>query len=154
MNKKLFLVPAFVLIATFAYSGTALADEAEQPWHERIVNQIAAKFGLGEDEVDSAMTEVQAQFRAERQLAMQNRFEERLQSLVDAGTLTTGQAEAWTAKHEEWQAEREAQMTAHREEMQAWFDEQGIDPTVLGPMGMGKDGGMGMGGGRGMHAGW
>lgn len=151
MNKKLFILPALALFALVSYTSVAKAEDTRGPWHEQMVAQIAAKLGVSEDEVDSAMTEVGEQRRAEFQTRMQMSFEERLQTLVDEGKLTEGQREAWTAKHEEWQAEREAERATHREEMQAWFSEQGIDPTVLGPMGMGKGMGMGEGRGMGMH---
>lgn len=149
MNKKLLFIPALALIGLLTYNTTVKADDVQGPWHEQMVQELAAKLGVSEDSVDSAMSELHEQHRAEMQLERQNRFEERLQSLVEEGKLTEGQREAWIAKHEEWQADREAEMASHREEMQAWFAEQGIDPTVLGPMGMGK----GMGGGH-MRGGW
>lgn len=151
MKKRILLpVAALTLAGVLAY-GTARVrarDYGSYPWHQQIVEQFAAKFGVGENEVESALNEVHEQLRIENQVQMQSRFEEQLQNLVEAGELTEGQKEAWIDKHEEWQAEREAQRTAHHDEMQSWFAEQGIDPTVLGPMGMGK----GMGGrGYGMH---
>lgn len=152
MNKKLFLIiPALALIVTLSSSSTVHAEEVEKPWHQQFVSQLAAKFGLGEAEVEGAVTEVQEQYRAERQYRMQAGFEDRLQTLVDEGKLTSGQRDAWIDKHEEMIAEREAEMATHREEMQAWFAQQGIDPALIGPMGQGRGMGEGRGPGMGMH---
>lgn len=142
MNKKLLFIPAIALIAALSYTTIAKADDVTGPWHQQMVSQLAAKLGVSEDSVDSAMTEVGEQRRAERQSRMQVNLEERLQTLVDEGKLTSGQRDAWISKHEEMQAKREAERATHKEEMQAWFTEQGIDPAVLGPIGMG----MGRGG--------
>lgn len=147
MNKKLLIIPALVLLTVLSYTTIAKADEVRAPWHQEMVSQIAAKLGVSDTEVDSAMSEVHEQMRVERQVGMQSRFEERLQTLVSEGKLTEGQREAWIAKHEDMTAEREAERLAHHEEMQAWFEAQGIDPTLLTGLGMG-------GRGRGMHAGW
>jgi len=149
MNKKLLIVPAIALIAAIGYTSVAKAEEVTGPWHSQMVEQLAAKLGVSTDSVDSAMSEIREQNRAEHQLQMQQSFEERLQTLVDEGKLTQGQREAWIAKHEEWTAEREAERATHREEMQAWFEQEGIDPTILGPRGLGK--GMGEGRGMGFH---
>lgn len=152
MNKKLLFIPALLLIGALTYSTVAQADEVAGPWHDQMITQLSAKLGVSEDSVSSAMSEVHEQQRAARQSELQTRFEERLQAMVDEGKLTKGQMDAWLAKHEKWQAEREAERLAHHQEMQAWFAEQGIDPTVLGPMGMGM--GRGDGPGLGMHHDW
>lgn len=138
MNKKLLFIPALALVGLLSYSTIAQADDnSVGPWHEQMVQDLAAKLGVSEDSVESALGEVREQHRAEFQAEHQLRFEERLQTLVDEGKLTEGQREAWVAKHEEWTAEREAERATHKQEMQAWLEEQGIDVSALGPMGMG-----------------
>lgn len=149
MNKKLIWIPALALISILSYTSIVKADDVTGPWHEQMVSQLAAKLGVSEDSVDSAMGEVAEQHRAEGQYRMQANLEERLQALVDEGKLTSGQRDAWLDKHEEMVADREAQRLSHQEEMQAWFAEQGIDPTLIGPMGQGR--GRGEGRGMGMH---
>lgn len=149
MNKKLYFIPAIALIALLTYTSIVKADNVVGPWHQEMVSQLAAKLGVSEESVDSAMTEVGEQRRAEHEYQMQTGLETRLQALVDEGKLTVNQRDAWLDKHEEMQAEREVERATHREEMQSWATEQGIDPTILGFMGMGK--GMGEGRGQGMH---
>ena len=146
MNKKLFITSILTLTLLIGYSSTVQAEETQRPWHEQMVATMADKLGLSEDSVDSAFTETREQYRAEHQLTQRVGFEDRLQTLVDEGKLTESQREAWLDKHEEHMAEREANRTAHHEEMQTWFAQQGIDSDLMGPMGQGK----GAGGGRGM----
>jgi len=136
MNKKLIIASVLSLTLLIGYSSAVRADDTTGPWHEQMVEQLAAKLGVSTDSIDSAMSEVGEQRRAEGQYRMQANLEERLQTLVDEGTLTSGQRDTWIAMHEEHLAESEAMRLSHREEMEAWFAEQGIDSSVLPARGM------------------
>ncbi|MFH2019491.1 MAG: hypothetical protein ABII80_02665 [bacterium] len=152
MNKKLYLIPAIALIALLTYTSIAKADNTVGPWHQEMVSQLATKLGVSQESVDSALTEVGEQRRAEHQYQMQVNLEDRLQTLIDEGKLTASQRDAWLNKHEELQAEREVERATHHDEMQAWFAEQGIDPTIIGSLGQGNGFGKGRGQGMGMHS--
>lgn len=159
-TSKKIILPALAiagLLAVGSFSATtvqAMDNERGLP----LIQRIAERFNLEESDVE----EVFSQYRVEHQVAMQERFEERLSSLVEEGKLTQEQADALIQKHEEMRAdheallqaspeEREEYRAAHRAEMQAWADEQGIDLTIIGSMeGKGPRGG---GSGEGMmHA--
>ena len=109
-----------------------------------LIQKIIDKFNLNEDEVD----EVVAEYRNERELEMQNRFEENLQEAVKAGKLTEEQKTAIEAKHEEMQEkmegwvnlspeERRQKSEEHRDEMKTWAEENGIDYEQMGIFGLG-----------------
>jgi len=123
-----------------------------------IVQRLIAKFNLDGDEVENVFAEV----REERQVQMQARFEERLTQLVDEGSLTEEQRQAIIAKRQQlrqesqdWQnlskEERHELMEQHRDEMQNWADEQGIDVSLVfanhhgGEKGFGPGHGLGPG---------
>ena len=152
MKSKLILIPTLVLAGLLVYSQSAKAFSGSSPRRQELISALAQKLGISEDKVDSALTEVREQMRAEHELAMQQSFEERLQSLVDEGKLTEGQREAWIAKHEEMLADRNAYREEHHDEMVNWANENGIDLSVIGPMGLGgRMDGRGM---HGMHGDW
>jgi|GEM_PF-1406896 len=152
MNKTKYLIPAIALVALLTYTTIAKADNPVGPWHQEMVAQLVSKLGISEDSVNSALTEVNAQRRADRQYQMQAGLETRLQTLVDEGKLTVNQRDAWLNKHEELQAEHEAERATHQAEMQTWFTEQGINPTLLGAFGPGMGFGEGRGQGMGMNS--
>lgn len=138
--KKSLIIPTIVLglgALTFATS-KVMADDNVRPFNTR----IAEHFGLNQDEVD----DFRRQMHEERQAEMGQRHQERMNSLIEDGTLTEDQANMLEARHEEMRAEREAnleqwrsmsreekqtQMEEHRQEMQQWAEENGIDPEVL-----------------------
>ncbi|MCA9369399.1 MAG: hypothetical protein H6773_03870 [Pseudomonadales bacterium] len=170
-HSKKIIIPALAiagLLTVGAFSAsTVQAMEAERGLP--LAMRIAERFGLNESDVE----EVFSQYRVERQVAAQERFEEHLASLVEDGTLTQEQSDAIIQKHEEMRADHEALMNAtpeerdayreqHRAEMKAWAEEQGIDTSEIMPAGgpVGPKGerngngdgqGFGRGGGMGMH---
>jgi predicted GNAT family acetyltransferase len=153
------LIPTLALtvasVAGLAGIGSVLADEDESGRHSSIISKLVEKFNLSEDEVRSVFDEE----RDERQAQMKANREEKLNTLVSEGKLTEEQKNALLAKWEEEQAERgtgrgegfkdmtkeerDAEMEAHRTEMDEWLEAQGIDKSVLQELGPG----MGMGGG-------
>lgn len=121
-----------------------------------IVQRLVERFNLDQGEVEQVFDEAREQRRAE----MQNRFQERLDQAVTDGQITEEQKQAISAKKAEMQANREEMKDlsfeeikelreTHRQEMEAWAEENGIDLTIM-PMLIGKQGkhghfGQGMG---------
>lgn len=110
-----------------------------------IIQKLVERFGLNEDEVKAVFDEA----REEKQGQMQAHFEERLNQAVVEGEITEEQKQAILNKHEEMKTNRQAnrgefknltteereerkeKMQAHREEMKAWAEENGIDSSLL-----------------------
>jgi hypothetical protein len=137
----------------------AYADDP-QGRHATIIGKLVERFGLNQEEVEQVFDEVEEEHHAE----MQAQHEERLNTLVEEGKITEEQKAAIIAKQEEMRQEREAnmgsrkdltpeerkaEMEEHRNEMQAWADENGIDLSLIGGLGgrkgMGGKGGVGPG---------
>lgn len=122
-----------------------------------LVQKIATTFKLSEDEVQKVFDDEREAREAEREKTQT----ERLQALVDDGTITAAQKTAIEAKIKEMKAEREAnkdsmkdltgeerkaKMEERRTEMEAWAKEQGLDLSELHGVLMGGHGRGGMGG--------
>lgn len=151
------------LIALGVITGAGLimvpkASAAETNNYPPLVQTIMEKLGLKESEV----APIVEQYRNERQ---SERLESRktwISGLVSQGKLTQEQADKYLAKVQEWQntakpenwysmtqQERRDYMESHREEMQQWFKDNGIDESLMrfGMMegrGVKGHGGMGM----------
>lgn len=126
-----------------------------------LVEKIASKFNISKDDVQKVFDEERAAHQAERE----EKVSERLQKLVDDGTITANQKTAIEAKLKELKAEheanrgakqdlsedeREAKMEEKRSALEAWAKEQGLDLSKLkgifgGPGGHGGHGGPGHG---------
>jgi restriction endonuclease Mrr len=152
VNIKNYLIPvlALVFLASVTYgAGQALADDPDQfpPFVQRLVE----KFNLNESEVGEVLEE----FRGEHHLRMQERMGSRLSQLVIEGEITEVQKQAILDKHAEMQAEHEELMSrwplmteeerlaaheAHRDQLKAWAEEQGLDLSEI----LGFGDGMGM----------
>jgi hypothetical protein len=122
MKKNIF-IPTLVL--TIALMLTALNTSYVQADFEGngFVQRIAERFGLDENDVDEFMGEMHEQRRQDMEIAR----EERLNQAVTDGVITEEQRQALEVK---W-AEQFAEHEQHREEMQAWFEKQGIDHEAL-----------------------
>lgn len=107
-----------------------------------LVEKIAAKFNVDQDEVQQLFNEE----REARQGDRQARVSERLQALVDKGTITAEQKTAIEAKLKELaetreanrgemknlsKDERRAKMDEQREALESWAKEQGLDLSKL-----------------------
>ena len=150
-KSKKVIIPALVLGA-IAVSGviglsTASADEKEDG-RTSIIQRIAQKFNLNEDEVKTVFEE----HKTERQAEMKQKHEEHLNQLVSEGKLTEDQKNALIAKREEmrekygknkedWKnmskEEKIEKKKAWQEEMHNWAEENGIDLKELRPEGKG-----------------
>lgn len=156
MNKKILalgILPvtlaAVGVIGLVGMTSVYAEDSTDYP---TIVQNLAEKFGLSESDVQSVFEETRTQEK-----------EERLDELVDDGTITEAQKQLILDKEEEQQtkmeeimdqsmtaSERRDAMDALRDEMDTWADENDIPQEALrlcfGPGG-------GMGEGRGMMGG-
>ena len=157
MNKKNFIVPALALAISggLLYSSMTRVKAVDTTdWRTSFVETLASKLGVSTDKVETAVDGL----REDRRTTMQTRYEERLGELVELGKITESQKSAVLAKRAELQKEWDAQNTVrqqHQEELRTWASNNGIDLSVIGPMGMGGGRGEGMGGGMGMgRGGW
>ena len=135
MNKKL-LIPTlglFALVGLGVLGASAVsAQDGEYP---PFIEGLSERFGLNQDEVKTFFDE-QMEVRHDQ---MMQAKEERLDQVVADGVITEEQKQALLNKWEEMRQEREQE----RKEMQAWFEENGIDQEALrdywgfGPKGMG-----------------
>jgi hypothetical protein len=118
---------AIVLLGAVGYGATvAIAQEASDESHP-FVQILAEKLGLNEDEVEEALDEI----KADKYAQMQESKEDMLQSAVDDGVITEEQRQAWLEKHEEMWTERKQEKQQHKEEMDAWFEQEGINHEEL-----------------------
>lgn len=148
MKKTIVLpVAALALMAMLAYGvGQVKADE--QFKNHPLVQFIAERFDLDEEEVLTAMEDFQEQ--RHEQVGVQ--FENRLTQAVLDGKLTEDQREMILQKHEEMRAEQESNWAALREmsaderrdeimvrheELKSWAEENGIDLSYFN-MGIGR----------------
>lgn len=122
MNKKI-LIPTLGLAALVGLGALGVSAVKANDTGNGFVQRIAERFGLNEEEVSTFVQEM----REERKTQMQTSMEERLDQAVADGVITEEQKQALLDKKADMWAEKEQ----HREEMQAWFEEQGIDREAL-----------------------
>jgi hypothetical protein len=121
---------ALIGVGTLGVKAVSAQDGGYPPF----VQSLAEKFGLNQDEVKTFFDE---QMEVRHNQMMQAK-EERLDQAVADGVITEEQKQALLNKWEELRQKHEAE----REELQAWFEENGIDQEALrdywgfGPRGM------------------
>src|SRR3989339_411126 len=138
MKKRLLLTSA--VLGAAVLSGIFLATGASASTGG-LKSRLAEKLGIEESRVKGVMDEI----KSENQDKMQAKQEENLQEAVDDGVITSKQKDALIAK----QKEHREKMEQLRDEMDGWYEEQGIDKDALREYRVGK--GMGKGSGGGMH---
>lgn len=159
MQKKILLTAAALAIvgstlltAQHAFAQTTSTTPADPM--SSLVEKISIKFGLNKDEVRAIFDEE----RQTRQAQMRVLAEERLNQLVADGKITATQKQLLIAKHQELMEqhqskhesmqdmtveERRAEREAHRQALEEWAEQNGIDPQYLmhfGPKGPGTRG--------------
>lgn len=117
--------------------GSRVAYAEEAGYSLPIVEKISETFGLNEDEVQAVFDAARDERKERRQMGR----EERLAQAVADGVITDEQRQALENKRQEMFDEREAERAQHREEMQEWLTNQGINEETLR-----QYGGMGPGG--------
>jgi hypothetical protein len=153
LNKKLIfpVIALAVLGFTLLDVNLASADNSEN-YQKTIVQKIAEKFNLNQDEVQKVFDEV----RSERQAEMEAEQQEQLTQLISEGKITEEQKTLIENKQKELREnmesekdnfknltheERRAQMEEKRSELETWANENGIDVQYLMPFGgKGHDG--------------
>ncbi len=146
-----------VAVGSFAGVGAVNAFDNQDASRDSLIDRIVTDTGADR-------TTVEASFEAhhqEMEAQMKQKQSERLQSLVDSGTITAEQKSAIEAKHDEMEAQRESwkdqdltreemrdKMDADRDEFESWAESQGIDldavrPTKAEGFGHGGPGGHG-----------
>ncbi len=151
MNKKMML-PVALFAATVGTVGMGVSLASAHQGNSGMAAKVASQFNLNQSEVEQFFSQNREEMQKEREA----KHEAELQKLVDEGKLTLTQKAALIAKRAEMkgaheanneskqvmsQDERKALHEERKAEMDAWFQSQGIDPTVL-PFG-GKNGGHG-----------
>ena len=137
MSKKLLIslltLGAVISLATYGVSSIRASETGTA---NPVISRLAEKFNLEENDVEAVFDAV----HEERQEEMKKVREERLNEAVSDGVITEAQKNALIAKWDGLQQRHEQE----RQEMQQWFEDQGIDPTKLAPYGgFGRHGGFG-----------
>ena len=124
MNKKI-LVPtiALAVLTMVGVVGAKTIKADENNTYPPIVQRLAEKFNLNQDEVKNVFDE-ERQFRQQDRL---NSLEDGLNKAVSDGVITSEQKQAFLDMHNNMQQER----GQNREEMQTWLSENGIDHDKL-----------------------
>lgn len=119
-----------------------------------LVQLIAEKFGLNQDEVQTVFDEHHQAMEEQRQQEMQQGLEEKLAQAVTDGKITEEQKQAVLEKHQ-WvrsqmealkdldEEERHVKMDEIREQVKTWAEENGIDLSEIIIFGEGPRGGHG-----------
>ena len=118
--KKSQLIGLSTLAVTLGVVGvTSFASAANGTTSTSIVDKIATKFGLKKSDVQAVFDADHSEKEAER-LA---NVSDRLQNLVDKGTITADQKTKIEAKLKEMQTTRDTERTA----LEKWASDNGID---------------------------
>lgn len=149
---------AAAAVAVFGSAGLIATQSANAATNDSgaaqssIVDKIASKFGLNKDDVQKVFDEE----HSAREVEHQARLSEKLQKLVDKGTITADQKAKIEAKFAEMQsqrdterdsfknlteAERKTKMDANKAELDQWAKDNGIDLSKLDGVFMGGPGG-------------
>jgi len=140
MNKVKLLIPIFAFAvagATLLTTTTTYAQEESNPINT-LVQRVAERFGLNQDDVQAVFDEHREEMHSQRE----DNYEARLDEAVANGELTAEQKQLILDKHAELQASMEtnkANFEAHHQEMitkheslESWAEENGIDMKYLG----------------------
>lgn len=145
MRNKKIIVPAIalgaIILGTSVYVTGALAFQG--PSEERrseMAQELSDKLGIEKDKVATAMDEI----RSERREAREAEVSSKLDKAVSDGVITAQQKQQILDK----QVELRGQGGKNREEMQQWFEDNGIDSDKIHDY-IGFGGGMGRGRGTG-----
>lgn len=103
MRRKWIAIPVLsALLLTIAIAGTALAQSEssdDSPSVSRFVEILAGKLGIGEEELQTAVSETKAELMAEHKAAREQQLRDKLAAMVEAGTITQEQADEYLDWH-------------------------------------------------------
>lgn len=143
MKNKVTLSALILSIFTLVAMGaTSVSAQTVPDPHSTIIQKIAQKFGLKEEEVKAVFEQEQT----ERQAKMLAKYEEQLTKHVQEGKITEAQKGLILSKKKELVAarhtnkenlknmtpeERRTVLDTKRQELTAWAQQNGIDPQYL-----------------------
>lgn len=144
MNSKLFIPTFALLVAGATAFGTSpvFAQDLSDSTHSKLVQRIAEKFNLQQQDVQAVFDEV----KNEREVKRLASLEERLSKAVADGKLSETQKQSILTKYKElmdkrkaeWERlrqlspeERRAEMEKARTELETWAKENNIDLKYL-----------------------
>ena len=139
LNKSLLVsgLATGAVVTTLAASSLVSAEQTGSNGQQNLIQKIAQRFNLNEDEVEAVFEEN----REERHAEFEQKFEEKLSGYVEDGKLTEEQKDKIIAKHKEMQEDREANreqfknmtheerhaaMEEKRSELEKWAEENDI----------------------------
>jgi hypothetical protein len=140
LQNKILLPVLAVIIGGAAMFGVSQVSAQNTNGSSDLVQMIAQKFNLPQDQVQQVFSE----HKEKHHVQMQVKMEERLTQLVSDGKLTESQKQAIIAKMVEMKNtfkpetlkdltsdDRREKMEQHKREMDEWALSQGIDPSLL-----------------------
>lgn len=145
MNNKSVILPilAIGIVGTIAaVAGAHYVSAQNSQDGQTIVQRIAQRFGLKENDVQGVFDEHKADHRAE----MKTKLDEKLTQSVKDGKLTEAQKQSIIAKMEELKSQRDAErekfktmtpqerkqaMETTGQDLETWAKAQGIDSSLL-----------------------
>lgn len=99
MRKILMIFPVLAaLLLTGVVAGTVFAQEGstdDSPRASRFVEILAGKLGLGEEEVQTAVSEAREELQAERKAAWEQKVRDKLAAMVEDGRITQEQVDEY-----------------------------------------------------------
>jgi hypothetical protein len=123
-KKTKYLIASLLLLGFITYSSSVvLADDSVD--YPPFVQNLADKLGVDETAVQDAFDEIRADHFAQQQQI----YEDKLTKAVEAGVITDDQKQALLTKHEDMLMEQDLAMS--NSDMQAWFQDQGINQEAL-----------------------
>jgi len=167
MNQKILLPALLIALSGAAIFGASLVkaqDSSTARGPALLIQNLAQKFNLKQDDVQQVFDSTRSQQREQ----MQANFEDRLSQDVANGDLTESQKQLILQKHSEisadhpqgsseWQAlspeERQSQAESKQADLEKWASDNGIDLKYFfqGSRGFEDRGMMGRGMGKGIH---
>lgn len=144
MKHKNLVVGGLLAASLLGGSAFALTASAATNSSDSLANKIATKFNINKDEVQKVIDENHEERHAERRAEMQTRLDERLTQAVTDGKLTEDQKTkvlGYVKSQETFfeslkddnntEEERKEAITAHREEVKKWAQDNGIDEKYV-----------------------
>lgn len=154
LSKKIIVPVLIVALAGATVFGIAKvnAQSTTQPY-QGLVQAIAQKFNLNQSEVQSVVDQYRQQQHASRQQQQQDRLKTKLSTLTQQGKITATQEQAILAEFAKLQSEynftnmgnltrtqRQQEFQKHQQELKSWASSQGINLSLIGPLGSGGRG--------------
>ncbi len=144
-GKKIAVIATSLATVGVLLAGSGVVSAANQPG-TTLVDTIAQRFNLDKSQVQTVVDN----FRTERQVDREQKYQQRLQKAVDQHTITASQKDLILAKHKEIQdflktlkgktpAERRQALKTERDQVRTWADDNHIPIRFLLPIaGLGR----------------